>query len=282
MRLYRLWFLPNSTVIGFMGVRVPPGVPSLGLYMKKTLCKKCGNVFANKGGCYNRHIKACNGSYEPFVKLEECKHCKLSFDKLTTNERANHSRWCKLNPKRKEYVKKIVTNNPFSNMSAESLQKQSDGIKAAHARGCYDHVNHRAFLGRTHNIESKEKMRQKALLSGHRRLVRSVRDYIKKDGTIVKLDSSWEVALATRLDELDVRWHRPNAVRWIDKNGIRRHYFPDFYLIDYNLYLDPKNPIAYNVQIEKINCLKEQLPNLMFITSLEECKKFTPNSITNK
>lgn len=27
MRLYRLRFLPDSTVIGFMGVRVPPGVP---------------------------------------------------------------------------------------------------------------------------------------------------------------------------------------------------------------------------------------------------------------
>lgn len=27
MRSYRLWFLPNSTVIGFMGVRLPPSAP---------------------------------------------------------------------------------------------------------------------------------------------------------------------------------------------------------------------------------------------------------------
>ena len=281
MRLYRLWFLPNSTVIGFMGVRVPPGAPSLGLYMKKTQCDKCGNLFANKGGCYNRHVKVCSGVYKPFVKLEECKHCKLSFDKLTTNERANHSRWCKLNPKRPDYVKRLKSHNPFSNMSAESLEKQSNGIKAAHARGCYDHV-HLSFLGKTHSIESKEKMRQKALSSDHRRLVRSLRDYVKKDGTLIKLDSSWEEALATRLDELGVNWTRPKAIRWLDNTGVQRHYFPDFYLTDYDLYLDPKNPIAYNVQLEKINCLREQISNLVFLTSLDECKKFTPNDLTHK
>jgi len=259
-----------------MGVRVPPGVPSLGLCMKKTQCDKCGNLFANKGGYYNRHVKVCSGVYKPFIKLETCKHCKLSFDGLTTNERANHSRWCELNPKRPDYVNRIKNHNPFLNMSAESLEKQSNGIKLAHARGCYGHVNHQTFLGKTHSIESKEKMRQKALSSDHRRLVRSVREYVKKDGTTIKLDSSWEEALAKRLDELNINWERPSAIPWIDKNGVKRHYFPDFYLLDYDLYLDPKNPVAYKVQIEKINCLKKQVTNLIFLTELEECKNFSP------
>ena len=45
-------------------------------------------------------------------------------------------------------------------------------------------------------------------------------------------------------------------MKWIDKYGIERNYFPDFYLPLYDLYLDPKNKFAYKVQKEKIDILK--------------------------
>jgi hypothetical protein len=38
--------------------------------------------------------------------------------------------------------------------------------------------------------------------------------------------------------------------------------------------LDPKNTYAYSTQIEKIEWLKENAPNVMFITSLEEIKNW--------
>ena len=40
------------------------------------------------------------------------------------------------------------------------------------------------------------------------------------------------------------------------------------------MYLDPKNPAAYQNQIEKIEILKNTIPNLKFILSLKECKEF--------
>lgn len=214
-----------------------------------------------------------------YKKLECCKYCELSFDELTVSGRANHSRWCDKNPKRSEYA---ATNNGSQLRTKESIEKRIIGIKKAHTNGKYNGASKKGAdtkrkngtLG--HTLETKEILRQKALASPHRRLVRSVREYIKKDGTIVKLDSAWEEELAKRLDKTDIDWIRPPAIKWIDKQGVERNYFPDFYLPKYDIYLDPKNPYAIKAQIDKIECLTEQVSNLIIIKSLEECKTFTP------
>jgi hypothetical protein len=208
-----------------------------------------------------------------YKKLICCGYCKLSFKELNTSERANHSRWCSENPKRAEYVDK---NNGSQFKTPAVIAKRTVGIKKAHADGKYDHVVYTGNKGYKHTDETLQILRKKALASPHRRLVRSVRDYVKKDGTIVKLDSSWEEALAKRLDEIGVIWERPGAIEWTDRHGTIRNYFPDFYLNDYDIFLDPKNPYAIKAQQEKINCLTMQLKNLIIITSLEECNTFTP------
>ena len=88
------------------------------------------------------------------------------------------------------------------------------------------------------------------------------------------LDSSWELALAIRLDELNIKWTRPEPIKWIDDSGLEHNYFPDFYLEKYDLYLDPKNPAAYQNQQKKIDILKKTIPNLRFILTLKECEEF--------
>ena len=54
------------------------------------------------------------------------------------------------------------------------------------------------------------------------------------------------------------------------------NYFPDFYLVDFDVYLDPKNPYAIKAQESKIKCLTKQIKNLIIIKGLEECKNYTP------
>ena len=208
-----------------------------------------------------------------YKKLTGCKYCSITFNLLTPSERANHSRWCDMNPKRSEYVQK---NNGSQFQTPEVIAKRTLGIKKAWADGKYAHVAHTGSKGYKHTNATLELLREKALASPHRRLVRSIRDYVKKDGTIIKLDSAWEEALAKRLDDLDLKWERPNAVKWVDSKGVTRNYFPDFYLIEYDIFLDPKNPYAIKAQQEKIDCLKIQLKNLKILTSLEECKNFKP------
>ena len=90
----------------------------------------------------------------------------------------------------------------------------------------------------------------------------------------VMLDSSWELALAKTLDKNNITWIRPESVKWTDDLGVQHNYFPDFYLVDYDIYLDPKNPAAFNVQANKIMALKQQMKNLFFLKTLEECVNF--------
>lgn len=239
--------------------------------MKQIECTKCNTCFRSCN--FQRHFEVCTGSYQPFKKATNCKYCGISLEGIETANRANHIRWCDLNPKRKEYVK---GSDGSQLRTPEALKKRSEGLKRAHAEGKYKHIDRSKNIGRKHTEETKDHLRKKALESKHRRLVRSVRDYIKLDGSIVKLDSSWEEALAKRLDELNIDWIRPtDPIPWTDNSGSIHNYFPDFYLPKYDLFLDPKNSYAIASQKEKLDILTKRLKNLIIIKTLEECQQFS-------
>lgn len=66
----------------------------------------------------------------------------------------------------------------------------------------------------------------------------------------VWLDSKWELRVAISLDENNVRWERPSeGFIWNDKG---QRYFPDFYLPEFDVYLDPKNSYLQVKDKEKI------------------------------
>lgn len=237
--------------------------------MKTTKCDKCDTEIRNCN--YTKHQQSCDGSgvYKPTLS---CKWCSKIFTE--SDNRPNHTRWCDNNPKKSFYKK---TNDGSQMRTPEAIENRKAGIKAAHAAGKYDAANaaQKGKAGHKHTDESKEKIREKALASPHRRLVRSIRSYTKKDGSTVMLDSSWEEILAKRLDELNINWIRPNPIKWVDMLGKNRNYFPDFYLTDFDLYLDPKNRYACKVQADKITCLTAQVKNLIILTTDEQCKNFT-------
>jgi hypothetical protein len=87
------------------------------------------------------------------------------------------------------------------------LHKNTDTYKNFH----YD------WTGKSQSLESREKISKSALLSKHRRLRKGVAKYLKADGIEVMLDSSWELALAKRLDKIGINWIRPKPIIWVDK-----------------------------------------------------------------
>jgi hypothetical protein len=239
--------------------------------MKSIECTKCSTQIRSCN--FQRHFDSCNGLYKPFRKATHCKYCNIDLINFETANRANHIRWCDKNPKKSEYKTK---NNGSQLKTKEAVEKRKLGLKKAHADGKYSHLDYSWNIGRPHTEETKERLRDKALASKHRRLVRSVRDYIKPDGTIIKLDSSWEESLARRLDQLNIEWIRPeNPIPWKDSKGRTHNYFPDFYLPKYDLFLDPKNSYAIASQKEKLDVLTKQVKNLIIIKTLEECQTFT-------
>jgi predicted nucleic acid-binding Zn ribbon protein len=73
-------------------------------------------------------------------------------------------------------------------------------------------------------------------------------------------DSGWEVKMAQLLDEANIIWEQPKtSIPWIDKNGKEHKYFPDFYLPNLNIFLDPKNPIVVIKQQEKLDQVKKSI-----------------------
>lgn len=84
--------------------------------------------------------------------------------------------------------------------------------------------------------------------------------YLNKiQNKVISLQSSWELEVATLLDELNINWIRPENIKWNDSTGKLRRYFPDFYLIDFDTYLDPKNPLCMKNDKEKIGIISKQV-----------------------
>lgn len=206
-----------------------------------------------------------------YKKLTNCKYCNTSFQDFNSSQRANHSRWCDLNPKRKEYVNSLKTRARNYTISDENRIKRNKKISEAHKQGAYSHIDFgKSFRGKKHSDETKEKIQNAALNSKHRRLKKNT---ILYNGIL--LDSTWELELAKRLDNLFIEWIRPEPLPWTDKNGKIHNYFPDFYLPKHDLYIDPKNKHAFNVQKDKIDILLKLYKNIKFLYTLEECKTFT-------
>jgi hypothetical protein len=215
------------------------------------------------------------------MNIRKCKHCKDEFN-ISDKPKgwmANHSRWCDKNPKRQEYLDRLKNNGGVDRIQLMNEARKKSGIhnqfEKARIEG-KDIPEHPmkgkevpALQGRKHTEETKRIIREKSLASPHRRLKKGVVEYKG-----ILLDSSWELELAKRLDELGIEWSRPDPLPWIDENGITHNYFPDFYLPKYDKYLDPKNKHAIKVQENKLKILFTQYKNIDIIDSLEGCKTF--------
>lgn len=190
-----------------------------------------------------------------------CKYC----EKECKNENSlrNHERMCKQNPNRQEsafiaYNKKKITgeitvwNKGLTKETDERLAKA--GIKISQSNT--------GKPGRKHTEEEKAYLREVALKNKFGGF------NMRKKGIMynnTKLDSSYEVLLAQNLDANNIKWERCKRFPYVI-NGKLHYYTPDFYLPEYNIYLDPKNdylinninPILGYSDIEKIEVVSAQ------------------------
>lgn len=75
-----------------------------------------------------------------------------------------------------------------------------------------------------------------------------------------KMDSTWEVILAQWMDLENIKWIRSRNIffYWTDDDGLRRKYFPDFYLPDLDIYVDTKNTYLVKKDRKKILRVKKE------------------------
>ena len=95
------------------------------------------------------------------------------------------------------------------------------------------------------------------------------------------MDSTWEVACAKRLDELGIKWMRTPSIKlkYITRSRRIRNYIPDFYLPDYDIYIEVK---GYWTDAARHKIKSVQINNdvkLLILESLDAIGKLDEASI---
>jgi len=152
---------------------------------------------------------------------------KLSDEHKDKISEANKNRTEEVRKKVSESLKKYYSDNP------EAVENISNFMK-----------------NREVSDETKAKLSLVAISRGFGGVTQS--RWIKYKGKT--LGSSYELKVAEDLDRNGIIWDTCKKFPYIDNTGKSRTYTPDIYLIDYDVYLEPKN----NFLIENIN------PNLGF------------------
>lgn len=187
-----------------------------------------------------------------------CRFCGA--EKKNGNSLRNHERLCKENPNRQksalmlynergheghnQYTKARDLGLPKPILSEETRRRISENGK-----------------GRKHTEETKKKLSELAKKRGFGGWHTS-RSF---DYNGIRLDSSYELRFAEDLDKNKIKWSRPKPLLY-RLNGEEHRYYPDFYLDDYDVYVDTKNDYLINhvnpkygiTDVEKINLVSQQ------------------------
>lgn len=210
--------------------------------------------------------------------MKKCKYCDNELQNIR-NTFCNSSCSAKYNnarrPKRSEESRLKTSNSVRKTMGLEQVSKLKNKptpnplIQATKNNRPYTAVRQCTFCKKFFNYDQRKSTScsDKCYIDIKIKLNRNGK---KCDYKGIAMDSLWEKRLAIYLDSKNIKWVRPNySLLWVDVTGKNRKYFPDFYLVDYDLYLDPKNKYCQKSQQEKLEYLKAHYPNII-IGTLEE------------
>jgi hypothetical protein len=175
------------------------------------------------------------------MEIYVCQFCKKELKNKNAN--AQHICRCPLNPNRKyksETLGKIPWNKGLTKENNESINRASLTLKKGFKNG--------RLIKQQISIEGRTKLSKLAKqrgLGGYRPHPNKGQYYKN-----IWFDSNWEVKVAISLDKNNINWIRPHiGFVWTDCG---KKYYPDFYLLDFDVYLDPKNDFLIKKDFEKI------------------------------
>lgn len=213
----------------------------------KVVCETCGREISKSN--YKKHNLVCTGVVDSRYHINHeglnCIYCnKLCKSKKSLSQ---HEIRCKDNPQRIDVVNnnfnskgRTPWNKGLTKHTDERLRLFGENLSARYASGELIPV----FKGKKHTEEYKQHLRQVALS-------RELGGFNMRRGVLyngVKLDSSFEVIVAKSLDRNNIKWERPPRFEYYTEDGKLHNYTPDFYLPEFDVYLDPKNDfLLHNV-----------------------------------
>lgn len=279
------------------------------------ICHKCGKEILKPKKEYDRQLRkgriyfycslfcSAKGAHTIHTSIKSiCLWCKKEFE-TTTHK---HARKCCSNKCAHKYTQSFI-----------DKEKLSLSIKKAWKRGDFDNVNFNNFNNcgryggrvlepRIYNFtciicqNSFQRITKKIIYNPikvcskecmSKLISRRNRNNPNCGGKLgyrrfpykgFKMDSRWEVELARWMDEKGIKWDRSykrHMFRWIDANGDERKYFPDFYLPDLNVYLDPKNNYYLKRDLSKLKYVMDTHKVKIFYGEVDEIKNLLTSSL---
>jgi len=200
-------------------------------------CKNCEKLLSHE----KRKNKFCNHSCAATYTNKVRKRKEVSGKALDNIKKANQQ----INLKRKEKTKIKYEKNPKKCIICKKEIAFNKKRRKTCGEECYkilvkeNAINNENCGGKTYYKKYKYKE--------------------------IHFDSSWEVDLAKWMDNLNIKWKRKKlTLWWIDKNENKRRYHPDFYLPEYDIYLDPKNSYKLKQDKDKLKRVIEQNNIVLF------------------
>ncbi len=244
----------------------------MGGYVKKfVICEKCGGDITTNH--IKQHILKCNGvlkvkkEYQKFdyesMKVGEsyiCPFCNGSYSNRSIRSHIwrAHAEG-KDHNSHKDYVKgtREAWNKGLTNETDERLKAQSERTKEKYKTG--ELIG--TFVGRKHSVESIEKISVSKSLNNKGGRSK----WFDVNG--VKVQGTYEKQLAEKLIELNIDFEKiktNNHLFRYEKDGKHRSYAPDFYLKEYDIYIEVKG-YWWGDDERKMKILKEKYYDLRMI-----------------
>ena len=221
----------------------------------KTPCVYCNTQYSNAN--MKKHEQSCRKNPN---NVSLCLNCN------TPTSRGKYcSTKCGISYSNKNKIRSKETNEKISKSLSGKKHNHGNGQKFCKIQALYCEICKSPFVLKSWSKTRKtcsEKCRielvftDRKYVNGKRKTIEYFCKYENKN---VFLESSWELEIAKFLDENNINWIRPKSLTWIDDNSKRRRYFPDFYLIDYNIYLDPKNSYCMKLDEDKMNYFSKRM-----------------------
>ena len=205
-----------------------------------------------------------------------CKYCGRECKNL--NSLRQHEVRCKENPNKIDLS--YLINRDYShiniNPSNQFIKAKQLGLPIPKVTDETKQKISNVWKGRNHTKETKEKIsktmqqvvKDKPDSYNGVNINGKVKKYKYKN---VSLDGTWELMFAQYLDKNNIKWERPNkGIEYIWENTTHI-YYPDFFLIDYNMFIEIKG-----FQTSR-DIAKWKMVNNLIIIKQEEIKQIQNN-----
>ena len=138
----------------------------------------------------------------------------------------------------------------------------------------------KSAIARFERPEEREKNREMALQRWADGVYDGVRvgqcdwhSYTKRNGQVIKLQGTWELAYAKWLDESGIAFETHcGRLPYIDDDDVARSYYPDF-RIENGSYVDVKNPYYEKLHARKLKLVCEQNAAIIRIVNKVEMER---------